>query len=89
MHTFGDAIGLRVVPRYPDVLDVVLLLQVGKRFDECRLVISDNFAKSTPSAQDVFKYPLSDGLCSFSAERAVFREMRKGAVALYEVLEAA
>ena len=88
MCTFGNAVGLRVVPQYPDVSDVVPLLQVGEHFDECRPIVSDNFAKSTPSAQYVFEYPISNGLHCFGTERVVFGEMHKGAAALYEVLEA-
>ena len=68
---------------------VVLLLQVGECFDECRPVVSDDFTKSTPLAQDVFKDPISDGLHHFCVEGSVFGEMCQGAVALYEVLKAA
>ena len=59
---FGDAVSTRVVPRYPDVSDVVLLFQVGKCFNKRRPIVSDDLAKSTPSAQDVFEDPISDGL---------------------------
>ena len=88
VHTFGDAVSTRVVPQYPDVSDVVLLFQVGEHFDEHRPIVGNNFAKSTPSAQDVFKDPISDGLHGFRMEGTVFGEMHQGAVALYEVLEA-
>ena len=86
--TFGDTISTRVVPRNLDMSDMVPLLQVGERFDECRPIVSDDLAKSAPSAQYVFKDPISNGLCSLCAEGMIFREMRQGAVALYEVLEA-
>ena len=86
---FGDTISTRVVPRYPDMSDVVPLLQVGERFDEHRPVVSDNLAKCTPSAQYVLEDPISDGLCSLCGEGTIFREMCQGAAALYEVLEAA
>ena len=69
--------------------DVVPLLQVGKHFDECRPVVGDDLTKSTPSAQYVFEDPISDHLCGLCAEGTIFREMHQGAVALYEVLEAA
>ena len=68
MHTFGDAVSMRVVPQYLDVSDVVPLFQVGEYFDERRPIVGNNFAKCTPLAQDVFEYPISDGLCCFSAE---------------------
>ena len=80
---------MRVVPRYPDMLDVVPLLQVGEHFDERRPVVGDDLAKSTPSAQYVFEDPISDGLCGLCAEGTIFGEMRQGAAALYKVLEAA
>ena len=85
---FGDTIGPRVVPRYPNVSDVVPLLQVGKHFDEHRPIVSNEFAKCTPSAQDVFKDLISNGPHCFCAEGTVFREMCQGAAALYKVLEA-
>ena len=88
MHAFGDTVSTRVVPQYPDVSDVVPLLQVGEHFDECRPVVGDNLAKSAPSAQYVFEDPISDGLRSFCVEGKVFGEMCQGAMALYEVLEA-
>ena len=69
--------------------DVVLLLQVGERFDERRPVVHDYLAKSALSAQDVFEDPISDGLRRLCAEGTVFGEMRQGAAPLYEVLEAA
>ena len=89
MHTLSNTISMRVVPRYPDVLDVVPLFQVGERFDECRPIVGNNFSQCTPSAQDVFEDPISDGLRGLCTEGTIFREMRQGAAALYEVLEAA
>ena len=68
--------------------DMVLLLQVGERFDERRPVVGDDLTKSTPSAQYVLKDPISDGLRGFCAEGTIFGEMCQGAAALYEVLEA-
>ena len=67
---------------------MVLLLQVGQRFDKHRPVVGDDLTKSIPSAQNVFEDPISDGLHCFSMEQTVFGEMCKGAVSLYKVLEA-
>ena len=89
MCTFGNPISLRVVSQYLDVSDVVLLLEVGKHFDECRPIVGYDLTKCTPSAQNVFKDPISDGLHGFCAEGTIFREMSQGAAALYKVLEAA
>ena len=86
---FGDTVSMRVVPRYPDMLDVVPLLQVGKRFDECRPIVCDDLTKCIPPAQNVFEDPISDGLCGLCVEGTIFREMCQGAAALYKVLEAA
>ena len=66
---------------------MVPLFQVGEHFDKRRPVVGDDLAKTTPSAQDVFKDPISDGLCGFCVEGTIFGEMRQGAAALYEVLE--
>ena len=79
---------MRVVPQYLDMSDVVPLLQVGERFDECRPVVSNDLTKCAPSAQDVFEDPISNGLCSLCMEGMVFGEMCQGAMALHEVLEA-
>ena len=84
----GDIISMRVVPRYPDMSDVVPLLQVGKGFDKHRPIVGDNLTKSAPSAQDVFEDPISDGLRGLCAEGTIFAEVCQGAVALYKVLEA-
>ena len=86
---FGDTVSTRVVPQYPDMSDVVLLLQVGECFDERRPIVGDDLAKSTPSAQDVFENPISDGLRGLCAEGTIFGEVCQGAAALYKVLEAA
>ena len=88
VRMFGDAISMRVVPRYLDVSDVVSLFQVGKCFDECRPIVSDDLAKSTPSAQYVLEDPIADGLHGFCIEGTVFGKMGQGAAALYKVLEA-
>ena len=66
---------------------MVLLLQVGQCFDKHRPVVGDDLTKSIPSAQYVFKDPISDGLHGFCTEGTIFREMCEGAAALYEVLE--
>ena len=89
MRSFGDTDSTRVAPRYPDVSDVVPLLQVGERFDERRPVVGDYFAKSTPSAKYVFEDPVPDGLRGLCAEAPIFGEVCQGAAALYKVLEAA
>ena len=85
---FGDPVSTRVVPRYSDVSDIVPLFQVGEHFDEHRPIDGNNLAKCTPSAQYVFKDPISNGLCGFCTEGLIFREMHKRAAALYEVLKA-
>ena len=89
MRTFGDTVSTRVVSQYPDMSDVVPLLQVGERFDERRPVVGDDLAKSAPSAQYVFEDPISNGLRGLCAERMIFGEVCQGAAALYKVLEAA
>ena len=88
MHTFGNTISTRVVPRYLDVSDVVPLLQVGERFDKRRSIVGDDLTKSAPSAQYVFEDPISDGLRGLCVVGIIFGEMHQGATALYEVLEA-
>ena len=89
MRTFGNNVSTRVVSRYPDMSDVVPLLQVGERFDERRAVVGDNLAKSAPSAQYVFEDPISNGLRGLCTEGTIFGEVCQGAAALYKVLETA
>ena len=89
MRAFGNTISMRVVSRYPDMSDMVPLLQVGEHFDERRPIVGDDLAKSAPSAQDVFEDPISNGLRGLRAETTIFGEMHQGAAALYKVLEAA
>ena len=88
MRVFGDTVSTRVVPQYPDVSDMVPLLQVGECFDKHRPVVGDDLAKSAPSAQYVFEDPISNGLHGLCTEGTIFGEMRQGAMALYNVLEA-
>ena len=52
--------------------------------NECRPIVCDNVAKCAPSAENILKDPISDGLYSFCMERMVFGEVHKG-----EILEAA
>ena len=89
MRTFGDTVSTRVVSRYPDVSDVVPLLQVGERFDKRGPVVGDDLTKSAPSAQYVFEDPISDGFRGLRVELTIFGKMGQGAAALYEVLKAA
>ena len=67
---------------------MVLLFQVGECFDECRPIVGNDLAKSTPSAQYVFEDPIYNGLHGLCMEGPIFGEMHRGAAALYEVLEA-
>ena len=69
------------------MLDVVALGQVSEHLDECWAIICDNFTKCTPSAEDVFEDPITDGLCGLGAEQMVFREVCKGAMAVNKILE--
>ena len=72
MRTLSDTISTRVVPRYPDVSEVVSLFQVGECFDKWRPIVGNDLAKCTPSAQDVFEDPISNGLHRFCMEGMVF-----------------
>ena len=67
---------------------MVLLFQVGEHFGERRPIVGNDFAQCSPSAQYVFKDPISDGLRGLCTEGTIFGEMCQGAAALYEVLEA-
>ena len=68
---------------------MVPLLQVDERFDKRRPVVGDDLTKGAPSAQYVLEDPISNGLRGLCMEGTIFGEMCQGALALYEVLEAA
>ena len=65
---FHYAIGPRVVPRYPNVSDVVVFFKVGEQFDECRPVVCDNFTKCAPLEENVFKDLITNGLHGLSVQ---------------------
>ena len=88
MCTFHYPIGLRVVSQYPDVLGVVMFFKVGKHFDKCRPIVSDDLTKCAPSAENILKDPISDGFHGFCVKQMVFWEVHKGTAALNKILEA-
>ena len=72
VRPFCYAVSVLVVTRYADVVQVVLLGEVCNCFDDRGPVIGNDFVKSAPTADDVFKYPLSDSVGIFSSEHAEF-----------------
>ena len=58
-----------------DMMDVIVLGQISKCFDEGRTVIGDYFTEHTPSAEYVFKYLVAYCLTGFCAKQAVLREV--------------
>ena len=72
MRPFCYTVSALVVTGYENVVQVVLLGEVGDCFDDRGSVIGNDFVKSAPTADDVFKYPLSDSVGIFSSEHAEF-----------------
>ena len=81
-----DTVRVRVVPRDPYVVDVVLLREVIARLDPRRTIVGDELRKRTPTAQDVLKEPLTDSLRGFGGERASFGPQSSRAAGVHEVL---
>jgi len=55
MLALHDAIGPRIVSRYPNVSDAILVRQPVKRSDISRTVVRHNLRDSTPAAEDLLK----------------------------------
>ena len=55
MRPFCYTVSALVVTGYANVVQVVLLGEVGDCFDDWGSVIDNNFVKSAPMADDVFK----------------------------------
>ena len=69
------AISALVVTGYADVVQMVLLGEVCNCFDDWGSVIGNNFVKSTPTTDDVFKYPFSNSVGIFLSEHSEFGVM--------------
>ena len=65
-------VGALVVTGYANVVQVVLLGEVCDCFDDRGSVIRNNFIKSAPTTDDVFKYPFSNSVGIFSSEHSEF-----------------
>ncbi|KAG6871525.1 hypothetical protein C0995_003609 [Termitomyces sp. Mi166 len=53
-------------------VDVVFLCKVGHNFYDGQTIVSNNLMKRSPSADDVLKDPLGDGLSIFLLKHAKF-----------------
>ena len=62
--------------------NVVLLAQIVKGFNEGGAIVHDDLTKSTPSAQNIIEYPITDGLRGLSAKNAILRIVHEWAAAL-------
>ena len=89
MRPFHDAICVRVISQDSNVANVVSLAQIIEGFNEGGAIVRDDLRKSAPSAKDIVKYPIADGLCGFRVKNAIFRIVREQAAALDQVFEAA
>ena len=89
MRPFHDAVCARVISRDSNVANVVSLAQIIKGFNESGAVVRDDVRKTAPSAKDIVKNPIADGLCGLCAKNAIFGIVRERAAALDQVFEAA
>ena len=77
MCPFYDAVCARVISRDSNVANVVSLAQIIEGFNESGAVVRDDLRKSAPSAKDIVKYPIADGLCGLRAKNVIFGIVRK------------
>ena len=75
MRPFCYTVSALVVTGYENVVQVVLLGEVGDCFDDRGSVIGNDFVKSAPMTDDVFKYPFRDSVGIFSSEHSEFGVM--------------
>ena len=64
------AVSAFVVTRNANVVQMVLLGKMCDCFDDRGSVIGNDFVKSTPTTDDVFKYPFRDSVGIFSSEHS-------------------
>ena len=72
MRPLCYAISMLVVTGYTNVIKVVLLGKVCDCFDDQGSVMGNNFVKSAPMTDDVFKYTFSDSISIFSSKHLEF-----------------
>jgi len=53
------------------MMDAVFLGQVSSHSHKCGAIVSNNLSHSTPSAEDILKYKITEGLLIFFPKRAL------------------
>ena len=69
------AVSAFVVTGNANVVQMVLLSEMCDCFDDWGSVIGNDFVKSAPTTDDVFKYPFSNSVGIFLSEHLEFRIM--------------
>jgi hypothetical protein len=65
VRALHDTVGARVVTADPNMLDVVLALQMTEGRDEGLAIVRDDLSQGAPSAQYVLEDPVAERLRSF------------------------
>ena len=88
MHSFHNAICVRVISQDSNVVNVVSLAQIVEGFNEGGAIVHDNLTKSAPLAKNIIEYPIANGLCGLSMKNTILRIVCEQAVALDQIFEA-
>ena len=72
VRSFNDTICAQVVARNADVIDMVALAEMRKRFDKGWAVVGDDFIKCSPLAYEVLKDPIAKSSHVFFSKCAEF-----------------
>ena len=65
MLSFDHTISLGVIWGYLDMMDSVFLGEVYGCSYECRTIVGNYFCNTTPPAEDILKYEVTEGLLIF------------------------
>src|SRR5882724_1336892 len=87
VFALNNAFCLGVIWRTLDMMYAVFLRQVSNCCYKCGAIVSNNFSHSTPLAQDILKYKVSESLLVFLLKRVPLRPRGQGTMGLDEIVK--
>src|SRR5882724_10799052 len=85
VFALNNAICLGVIWRTLDMMYAVFLREVSNCCYKCGAIVSNNFSHSTPSAQDILEYKVSERLLIFLLNMASLRPRGQGTMGLDKI----
>ncbi|ETW82047.1 hypothetical protein HETIRDRAFT_317658 [Heterobasidion irregulare TC 32-1] len=73
MRPFDNAVGARIIPRYSNVRNVILLGEMGESFDEGWPVIGNDLDEGAPATENILEDPVGEGGAGLVAELGIVR----------------